>query len=282
LLEVLYQDDHVLVVNKPSGLAVHRGEAQDPVYALTLARDLAGRFVHPVHRLDRATSGALLFVFDKTHLGPFQRQFADIEPSAEPVSPARVEELPFLSPGAGGVEPLPNGFSPLSPSAGRGGQGGEGPIRRAEKVYWALVRGVPPQSGMIDYALARLDGPGERLAARTEFRRLATFETYALMEARPATGRRHQIRRHFKHLSHPLIGDTTYGKGLCNRYFRTLCGLRRLALHAALLGFDHPVDGRRIVCPAPLPADLGDPLRAIGLPVDELWRDLAALRQEIA
>lgn len=239
LLEVLYQDDHVLVVNKPSGLAVHRGEANDPVYALTLARDLAGRFVHPVHRLDRATSGALLFVFDKAHLGGFQRQFAEAEPC------------------------------------------GEG-VRRAEKVYWALVRGVPPQSGMIDYGLARLDGPGERVSARTEFRRLATFETYALMEARPATGRRHQIRRHFKHLSHPLIGDTTYGKGLCNRYFRTLCGLRRLALHAALLGFDHPVDGRRILCPAPLPADLGDPLRAIGLPIDELWQDLAALRQEIA
>ena len=81
------------------------------------------------------------------------------------------------------------------------------------------------------------------MPAVTEFRRLAVFERYALVEARPRTGRRHQIRRHFKHLSHPLIGDVRYGKGEHNRLFRERFGLHRLALHALELAFDHPETG---------------------------------------
>lgn len=230
-LPILYQDEVVLVVNKPSGLAVHRGEARDPVYALTLARDLVGRWVHPVHRLDRATSGALLFAFDKEHVAALQRQF-------------EAEE--------GGVE----------------------------KVYWAFVRGVMPDCGEIDYPLRRLEGDGPPLPAKTLWRRLALHAGFSLVEARPQSGRRHQIRRHLKHLSHPLIGDTTYGKGACNRHFREVCGLRRLALHAVQLSFTHPTQGRRCHCLAPLPADLAEPWRALDLPIDDLWRNLAAVRQE--
>ncbi|MDP9120657.1 MAG: pseudouridine synthase, partial [Acidobacteriota bacterium] len=121
-------------------------------------------------------------------------------------------------------------------------------------------------AGVIDHPIPRRpDGP--RVAAVTEFRRLATFERYSLVEALPRTGRLHQIRRHFKHLSHPLIGDVRYGKGEHNRLFRSRFGLHRLALHALELAFEHPVERVPLRLVAPLPEDLAGPLRAMGLPV---------------
>ena len=212
-LPPLHQDGFLLAVGKPTGLAVHRGAAQDRVFALQLVRDRAGRRVHAVHRLDRATSGVLLFAFD-------------------PVTARRMQER-FE---AGAVE----------------------------KRYLALVRGIPPETGVIDHPIPRdVDGP--RVPAVTEFRRLAVFERYALVEARPRTGRRHQIRRHFKHISHPLIGDVRYGKGEHNRLFRERFGLHRLALHALELAFAHPETGESLRIVAPLPEDLAGPLRAMGL-----------------
>ncbi len=217
-LPVVYQDEHLLVVNKPSGLAVHRGEARDPILAFTRARQLAGRLVHPLHRLDRATSGLLIFTFDKTILAAMQQNLE-----------------------AGGVK----------------------------KVYWALVRGVPPVEGMVDHPIPRQEG-GERVPAMTEFRRLGIFERYALVEARPRTGRRHQIRKHLKHIGHPLIGDIRYGKGEHNRHFRDLAGLHRLALHALRLSFVHPATGEPLALLGMPPADLR-------LPLEKLGFDLAAL-----
>lgn len=214
-LPVLHRDGVLLAVNKPSGLAVHRGLARDRTVALQLVRGLAGRHVHAVHRLDRATSGVLLFALDPVTARRMQEQFE-----------------------AGGVE----------------------------KRYLALVRGVPPEEGVIDHPVPRAeDGP--RVPAVTAFRRLAVFERYALVEARPVTGRHHQIRRHFKHLSHPLIGDVRYGKGEHNRIFRERFGLHRLALHALELAFDHPETGERLRILAPLPEDLAAPLRALGIVV---------------
>ena len=85
------------------------------------------------------------------------------------------------------------------------------------------------------------------------------------MEARPRTGRLHQIRRHFKHLSHPLVGDVRYGKGEINRHFRERFGLRRLALHALELRLEHPADGTALRWIASVPSDLAGPLEAMGL-----------------
>jgi tRNA pseudouridine65 synthase len=212
-LPFLYQNGCLLAVDKPAGLAVHRGMARDRTFALQLVRDRIGRHVHAVHRLDRATSGVLLFALD-------------------PHTAGRMQEL------------LAEG--------------------RVEKRYLALVRGIPPESGVIDHPLPRdVDGP--RVPAVTEFRRLATFERYALVEARPRTGRRHQIRRHLKHLSHPLIGDVRYGKGEHNRLFRERFGLLRLALHALELAFEHPETGEPVRIVAPMPEDLAGPLRAMGI-----------------
>jgi tRNA pseudouridine65 synthase len=216
-LPVLYRDGVLLAVDKPAGLAVHQGAARDRIVALQIVRGLAGRHVHAVHRLDRATSGVLLFALDAETARRMQEKFA-----------------------AGEVA----------------------------KRYLALVRGIPPEEGVIDHPIPRVEG-GPRVPAVTEFRRLATFERYALVEARPRTGRLHQIRRHFKHLSHPLIGDVRYGKGEHNRLFRERFGLHRLALHALELAFDHPETGERLRIEAPVPEDLVGPLRAMGMA--QLW-----------
>lgn len=212
-MDVLYRDDELLAVNKPSGLITHRGWANDRDNALVRARGLAGRYVYPVHRLDRATSGVLLFA----------------------LSPESASLLGKLH--------ETGGF---------------------EKRYLALVRGVAPEHIEVDHAIARESGE-EKRPARTTIRRLGTFERYSLVEARPHTGRQHQVRRHCKHLSHPLLGDTRYGDGAHNRIGRERFGLHRLALHAARLAFTHPRTGERIELSAPLPEDLSRPLAAMEL-----------------
>ena len=171
-LEIIYEDEWLVAVNKPSGMLVHRGWARDGDIAVDVLHKQLGKHVWPLHRLDRATSGALLFALD--------------------VETARTLSHEF--------------------EHGRVG-----------KRYLALVRGVPPEELFIDHALRRVDsdsskrpsGPDgpERLPAQTKIHRLAIFERYALVEATPLTGRTHQIRRHLKHASHPIIGDVRYGKG---------------------------------------------------------------------
>ena len=211
-MDILYQDDHVLVVNKPSGLAVHRGWARDRVTAVGLAGRLAKRHVSPVHRLDRGTSGVLLFAFDPEIVRTLQASFAE------------------------GIH----------------------------RVYWALVRGPAPEHEVVDHPIPRRPG-GPRVDAITEIRLLGRFERYSLVEARPSTGRLHQVRRHLKHLSLPIIGDSKYGKSEHNRLLRDRFGLARLALHAKSLDVPHPVRDERLHVEAPIPEDLAGPLRAMGL-----------------
>jgi tRNA pseudouridine65 synthase len=212
-LPILHQDDQLLVVDKPSGIAVHRGWARDGEVVMTLARALVGRHVYPVHRLDRGTSGVLALALD-------------------------VEAARYLA------------------AAFAGG--------RVRKRYLALVRGIAPDAGVIDHPIPRTP-EGPRVEAVTRYRRLGTFERYSWLEVTPETGRLHQVRRHLKHISHPLIGDVRYGKGDHNRLFRQRFGLWRLALHAAEMALDHPASGTTMIFNAPLPADLLVPLTAMGL-----------------
>lgn len=216
-MKQLYADPHLVVVDKPSGLAVHRGWAADRVNAMTLARDAAGAWVYPVHRLDRATSGVLVFALDPATAALLQDRFR-----------------------AGSVE----------------------------KRYVALVRGIPAEEGTIDHPVPRADG-AERVPAITRYRRLGVaLDRFSLIEARPETGRLHQIRRHMKHISHPLMGDTRYGDGRENRRLRAEVALHRLALHAASIRFSHPHTGEMVHVRAPAPADLHDPLERLGLAPD--------------
>lgn len=213
MLEVLYRDDDLVVVNKPSGLLVHRGWANDRVVAMTEVRDALGQWVYPVHRLDRGASGALAFALSPAAAAAVCQAFA----------------------------------------AGR-----------VDKHYLALVRGIPPARAVIDHAIARREG-GPRVAAVTEIERLGERGRYALVGAMPRTGRLHQVRRHLKHISCPIIGDVRYGKGEHNRLFRSRYGLHRLALHCDRLVVPHPFSNEPIEAIAPVPVDLAAPLRRAGL-----------------
>jgi tRNA pseudouridine65 synthase len=141
-----------------------------------------------------------------------------------------------------------------------------------QKTYLALVRGVPPEAGVVDHPVPHGEA-GPRVPAVTAFVRrhvVALERRWSLVEARPRTGRLHQIRRHLKHLGHPVVGDVNYGKGDCNRLFRARYGLHRLALHAATIAFTHPFTGAATVIAAPLPEDLRGPFAAIGIPEEAL------------
>jgi len=221
VLEILYRDDDVVAVHKPPGLMVHRSELdrRETRVAVQLLRSQLGRRVFPAHRLDRGTSGVLLFAFD-------------------------------------------------SRTAARLGQAFES--RAIEKRYLAVVRGWPEPTGSIEHPLRRLadgkdvpDAHAPRQDARTDYRRLACGEVpipsrhhdttrVALLEVSPHTGRQHQIRRHLKHISHPVLGDATYGKGPLNRAFARLFGTGQLLLACADLHLAHPAHGRPLRLHAPL------------------------------
>ena len=224
MLPILYKDDRVVVVAKPSGLLVHRSpiDRHEKRFAVQMLRDQLGRRVYPVHRLDKGTSGALAFALDREAAHSMAEAFG---------------------------------------------------TRQVRKTYLAVVRGWPDEAGEIDHALAAVRdeyAPATDAAAkpaRTTFRRLATVELahrvdryptarYALVELQPDTGRRHQLRRHLAHVSHPIIGDSTYGKGRHNRLFAELFGVRRLLLACVRLEFPHPATGETLCVAAPPDGDL--------------------------
>jgi tRNA pseudouridine65 synthase len=222
-LEILYQDKDVVAVNKPSGMLVHRGWANDKVVAMTEVRDQIGEWVYPVHRLDRGSSGALLFALSSEVAATLGHAFSE---------------------------------------------------RLVQKYYLALLRGVPEERGLIDHDIPKKEG-GPKVSSQTAYRRLGVSGRYSLVEAMPRTGRLHQIRRHFKHISCPLIGDVKYGKGEHNRHFRDNYNLHRLALHSHGLSVDHPRSGERLEVRAGLPEDLASAFVQLGVvdSVDDLRAD---------
>lgn len=242
LIEI-YRDDWLLAVHKPAGLLVHRSpiDRHETEFALQYARQLnGGEHVYPCHRLDRPTSGVLLFARDADTASLFGKLLM-----------------------AGQVQ----------------------------KAYVALVRGWTEEEGVIDHALREhavdrrcRDDPQPLREALTHFQRLATTEIpvevegypqsrYSLVRLYPQTGRKHQLRRHMQHISHPIIGDTNYGRTRHNRYFAERFGHSRLMLAATELACVHPVTGK--------------PLRVQSLPeagfmqVLELFESLPPLLSEI-
>ena len=212
-LTILFRDECLIAVDKPSGLAVHRGWAREHDVAMVRLRDQIGAHVFPVHRLDRATSGVLLFALSAETAGRVCQSFA-----------------------AGMVE----------------------------KTYLALVRGVPPEEILVDHPLPPGEDPhAPRVSAQTRVLRREVFGRYSLVEALPLTGRLHQVRRHLKHISCPLIGDVNYGKGEHNRLFREHHGLHRLFLHATRLRLPHPDRLGQLDISSPLPAQLAAVLQAL-------------------
>lgn len=147
---------------------------------------------------------------------------------------------------------------------------------KVQKTYLAIVRGHTPEQGHIDHALkeqldriADADADQNKAAqtALSDYQRCLRFEIpiavdryptsrYSLVEVQPKTGRKHQIRRHMKHISHHIIGDTTHGNGKHNRFFREQFDCQRLLLHAQSLQLTHPHSHEALHIQAPLTPDL--------------------------
>jgi tRNA pseudouridine65 synthase len=215
-LEILFVDAQLVIVNKPSGLLVHRGWANDDDVAMFRVRDMLGAHVYPVHRLDRGTSGALCFARTRESAAVLSESFES---------------------------------------------------RQVDKRYLALVRGEPAASGTIDHPIPKsVDGPRVPAVTRYELIARSPVDRCSLVLAMPETGRGHQVRRHLRHLGHPLVGDVNYGRGEINRRYRAEYGLHRLALHAHAMAFQHPVTGAAVAVTAPMPDDLGLPLARLALP----------------
>lgn len=213
-----------MVVDKPAGLLVHRSpiDRHETRFVLQIVRDQLGTRVYPVHRLDKPTSGALALALNPE--------------SAKVLSAAFAHDA-------------------------------------VHKRYVAIVRGWPGASGTIDRALATVEDamiaapltPAPR-PALTHYRRLATYELplrvdryptsrYALLELEPRTGRRHQLRRHLAGASHPIVGDTTYGKARHNRLFSEQLQSHRLLLACTRLEFATALHATPLTVDAPVAAD---------------------------
>lgn len=236
MLEVVYRDNYVVAINKPSGLLVHRSliDKHETQFAIQLTRDQIGQKVYPVHRLDKPTSGILVFALSSEVARQLTEQFT------------------------------------------------KGLIA---KQYLALVRGYCAESGIIDYPLQeQLDRIADALAERdkppqeaiTHYATLAQAELplavgryltarYSLMALEPKTGRKHQLRRHMKHIFHPIIGDTTHGDGKHNQLFHQHFNCQRLLLHATRLVLIHPIHGQVLTLNASLPSDFAHIITQLGM-----------------
>jgi 23S rRNA pseudouridine1911/1915/1917 synthase len=220
-LKIVFEDDALIVIDKPVGLVVHPGAGQPDRTLmnglLAHAPALAGvPRAGIVHRLDKDTSG--LLVVAKTVVA----------------QSSLVEQLAS---------------------------------RTVRRTYLALVQGDPPASGAIDAPVGRDPRARTRMAvthrgkeSRTTYRVVERFGSAALLECNLDTGRTHQIRVHFQHIRHPLIGDTVYRRGT-----RHGINFPRQALHAAELSLVHPSSGQTMTWRSPLPRDMKrllDELRA--------------------
>lgn len=220
-LEIIYQDEQFVAINKPHGLLVHRTSiARDvSVFALQLLRDQIGKPVYPCHRIDRKTSGVLLFALDEKSNSLMQQKFS------------------------------------------------EGLV---QKKYRAIVRGFTEAKGTIDYPLVRPDGAiQDSVSHYTTLKQTELHipflkhptSRYSLVEVTPETGRLHQIRRHFAHIHHPIIGDRPHGCNKQNKLFKEKWNMTTMILHAASLEFDHPVLNELTVIQASLSEEF---LRTLG------------------
>ncbi|MCG7498382.1 tRNA pseudouridine(65) synthase TruC [Vibrio sp. Of7-15] len=220
-LEIVYRDEYLIAVNKPAGMLVHRSwlDKHETQFVMQTLRDQIGQHVFPLHRLDRPTSGVLFFALSSEIASQVMPLFAS---------------------------------------------------REMKKTYHAVVRGWITEGATLDYALKEeLDKIADKNATKepeakeaiTEYRPLAQIEVpystgrfptsrYCLMEMKPHTGRKHQLRRHMHHLSHPIIGDTSHGDGRHNRLFREHYDCHRLMLHASELAFTHPITNENVIIKA--------------------------------
>lgn len=220
MLEILFEDEHYVAINKPNGLLVHRTRIAEEKkeFALQLLRDQLGYHLYTIHRLDRGTSGVLLFAKTPAAAAAVVKAFEAREP---------------------------------------------------DKLYYAVVRGYVPEAATIDVPIKpdkdhRHKEPQDAL---THFERLGTVELpipvgryqtarYSLVRIKPETGRMHQIRKHFAHARHYIVGDKRHGDWRHNRMFLEELESPSLLLHAAQLTFMHPFTEQQVVIRAQMPQNM--------------------------
>ena len=214
-LEIIFQDEELVAINKPAGLLVHRTylDPHETRFAMMMLRDQIGCWVYPIHRLDKGTSGVLLFG----------------------KNPEIASSL--------GTMVLEHQF---------------------RKQYLAVVRGYAPDKDTVDYPVPQ-GRKGEKKPAVSHFETLlrtelphkvGIFDTarYSLLRVLPETGRRHQIRRHLKHIFYPIIGDRLYGDRAHNKFYKEDLNIPQMLLHAYELEFTHPVNNNTLNLIASLPS----------------------------
>ena len=221
-LEILYQDEEIIAINKPSGWFVHRSLLDPKVTDIVLQylRDQVGRYLYPIHRLDRPTSGVLLFAFSAESARFLSEQFMEDEVDKEYLAVVR------------------------------GYLHDKGEIDHALSVILDKIadKGIAEKEAQT--ALTFYEG-----LAQVELN-LSTGKyptsRYSLVALKPQTGRKHQLRRHMNHIAHPIIGDTTYGDLRHNRLFLKEYGVDRLLLHAHKIRIIHPITKKALTIEAPL------------------------------
>ena len=222
-LKILYQDESVVAIHKPAGLLVHRSpiDKHETHFAVQMTRDTIGQQVYPIHRLDKPTSGILLFALDSHNARLLGEQFMQ---------------------------------------------------HTIQKTYLAICRGWPDPIGQIDkplrYQKDKIADKDKRakeifqeaftayktLARTSVVHKMGRFDEqrYSLVELRPKTGRKHQLRRHLKHINHPIIGDVKHGDRHHNHFLYERLSQHRLYLAATKLEFTHPKTKEIIIIEAPL------------------------------
>lgn len=215
MLEIVYQDEHLIAINKPHGLLVHRSAIANDAkeFALQLLRDQVNRHVSPVHRLDRKTGGLLLFAFEKDVEIAMHQQFQNGEVQKKYLAVLRGH--------------APDQLDIDYPLAKENGT-----MQEAFTSFVTLKR-------------AELDVPfGKHQTSR-----------YSLVEATPTTGRMHQLRRHFAHIFYPIIADRKHGCNKQNKFFKEQWEMTTMLLHASELRFLHPVTGKETQLTAPVQSE---------------------------
>ncbi len=211
-LTILYQDEHLVAVDKPAGLFVHRSfmDKDEIYFALQLVRDLVGQYVYPLHRLDRPTSGVLLFALSEDVARIMGQAFTDktIRKTYYALTRGHI--------GNDGVVDYP--LKEKLDKIGDKYANQDKEAQTAVTYYHSMLHATLPIS------LGRYDSV-----------------RYTLVKLLPVTGRRHQIRRHLAHLRHPIIGDINYGDNKQNPFFIQHFGFKRLMLIAKSLSFYHPI-----------------------------------------
>lgn len=240
-IDILFEDEFLVAIHKPAGLLVHRTylARKEKYFAMQLTRDKVGCHVFPVHRLDRPTSGVLLFAKNSEVANMLCKQFESHGVTKNYLALVRGN----MNSGDVLDYPLKEELDKVADKYAEVDK----PAQEAITEYIPLLNAEIPYPS------------GRYLTSR-----------FALVKLNPLTGRKHQLRRHLAHLRHPIIGDTTHGDGKQNRFFREHFHLNRLWLIAKKLSFTHPIHLTSISIETELEAEWLSIFEQLGWHEDEL------------